>query len=70
MNNQQLTSTLKNCLSELMKVNNSNEFKRIEQSRYFSTTNDVFLGDAINTINEVLEGIRGVEVCQSQRSIY
>jgi hypothetical protein len=70
MSKQQLISTLKNCLSELMKVNNSSEFKRIEQSRYFSTTNDVFLGDAINTINEVMDGIEGVEACQKQRSIY
>ncbi|OYE02788.1 hypothetical protein [Nostoc sp. 'Peltigera membranacea cyanobiont' 232] len=70
MDSQKLTSTLKVCLSQLMVVNNSSEFKKIEASRYFSTTNDVFLGDAINTINEVLDGIEEVEACQGQRSIY
>jgi hypothetical protein len=48
-------------MAELSRINQSQNFKKIEQSRFYSTPNDVFLGDSINTISEIICAIEDVE---------
>jgi hypothetical protein len=61
MTNAEITASLRNCLAELLVVNQSPDFSKIEHSRFYATTNDVFLGDAINTISEVICAIEEAE---------
>ena len=61
MNNQEIIETLTTILAKLSALNKSDKFKQIEQSRFYSTTNDVFLGDAVNTISEVISAVENVE---------
>jgi hypothetical protein len=61
MSNNEIIETLRVTLAQLSVLNKSNEFQKIEHSRFYSTTNDVFLGDAINTISEVISAVENVQ---------
>ena len=42
-------------------VESSRDYRNIQSSQYFSTTNDVVLNDAVNVLFELVEAINGVE---------
>ncbi|MCC5634077.1 hypothetical protein LC613_42485 [Nostoc sphaeroides CHAB 2801] len=41
------------------------EYRRLQTSKYFTTSNDLVLNDAIQSISEVLDGIEKVQLANS-----
>ncbi|MCC5620810.1 hypothetical protein [Nostoc sp. CHAB 5715] len=61
MTNEQIKAIIKGCEASLQIVLSDSSYQKIQQSDCFTTNNDLTLGDAIQALNEVLEGISTVE---------
>lgn len=61
MTNEQIKTILKGCEASLQAVLNDSRYQQFQQNEHFTTNNDLTLGDAIQALNEVLEGISTVE---------
>ncbi|NDJ26073.1 hypothetical protein GS682_31740 [Nostoc sp. B(2019)] len=57
----EIRTILKGCEKTLRLIRSTTEYRQIEHSQYFSTTNEVVLGDAIGTLNEIDEAIEEYE---------
>ncbi|WP_375512556.1 hypothetical protein [uncultured Nostoc sp.] len=57
----EIRAILQGCQHTLRLVGSSRDYRNIQSSQYFSTTNDVVLNDAVNVLFELVEAIDGVE---------
>ncbi|MBD6620056.1 hypothetical protein FNW02_30735 [Komarekiella sp. 'clone 1'] len=57
----EIRAILQGCQQTLRLIRSTTEYRQIERSQYFSTTNEVVLGDAIGTLNEIDEAIEEYE---------
>ncbi|MBN3962189.1 hypothetical protein [Nostoc sp. NMS8] len=57
----EIRAILQGCQHTLRLVGSSRDYRNIQSSQYFSTTNDVVLNDAVNILFELVEAIDGVE---------
>jgi hypothetical protein len=63
----EIRAILQGCQQTLRLIRSTTEYREIERSQYFSTTNEVVLGDAVNALFEVIEGIDEVEQISQQK---
>ncbi|MBN3927013.1 hypothetical protein CDG79_33695 [Nostoc sp. 'Peltigera membranacea cyanobiont' 232] len=52
---------MQGCQYTLQMVGSSKDYRRLQSSEHFSTSNDVVLNDAFNVLGEVVEAIDQVE---------
>ncbi len=57
----EIRAILQGCQHTLRLVGSSQDYRNIQSSQYFSTTNDVMLNDAVNVLFELIEAVDGVE---------
>ncbi|BDI20639.1 hypothetical protein ANSO36C_64410 (plasmid) [Nostoc cf. commune SO-36] len=57
----EIRAILQGCQHTLRLVQSSRDYRNIQSSQYFSTTNDVVLNDAVNVLFELVKAIDGVE---------
>lgn len=61
MTNEQIKAIIKGCEASLQMVLSDSRYQKVQQNEHFTTNNDLTLGDSIQALNEVLEGISTVE---------
>lgn len=49
-------------------VGSSKDYRRLQSSEYFSTSNDVVLNDAFNVLEEIVDAIDGVQQATQQQT--
>ncbi|MBD2512030.1 hypothetical protein H6G91_33195 [Nostoc muscorum FACHB-395] len=57
----EIRTILQGCQYTLRLVGSSRDYRKIQSSEHFSTSNDVVLNDAFNILGEVVEAIDGVQ---------
>ncbi len=57
----EIRTILQGCQYTLRLVGSSKDYRKIQSSEYFSTSNDVVLNDAFNILGEVVDAIDGVQ---------
>jgi hypothetical protein len=57
----EIRAILQGCQHTLRLVQSSRDYRNIQSSQYFSTTNNVVLNDAVNVLFELVEAIDGVQ---------
>ncbi|MBG1268965.1 hypothetical protein F8S12_31520 [Nostoc sp. WHI] len=57
---------MQGCQYTLRVVGSSKDYRKIQSSKYFSTSNDVVLNDAFNILGEVVDAIVQVEQFNQQ----
>lgn len=62
----EIRTILQGCQYTLRLVGSSKDYRRLQSSEYFSTSNDVVLNDAFNILGEVVDAIDGVEQVNQQ----
>ncbi|MBD2534117.1 hypothetical protein H6G97_33110 [Nostoc flagelliforme FACHB-838] len=66
----EIRTILQGCQYTLRLVGSSKDYRRLQSSEHFSTSNDVVLNDAFNVLGEVVEAINEVErIAQQSNSI-
>ena len=62
----EIRAILQGCQYTLRLVYSSKDYRKIQSSEYFSTSNDVVLNDAFNILGEVVDAIDQVEQVNQQ----
>jgi hypothetical protein len=62
----EIRAILQGCQYTLRLVGSSKDYRRLQSSEYFSTSNDVVLNDAFNILGEVVDAIEQVEQATQQ----
>ncbi|MBD2730615.1 hypothetical protein H6G96_30940 [Nostoc sp. FACHB-892] len=62
----EIQAILQGCQYTLRLISSSQDYRNIESSEYFSTSNDVVLNDAFNVLGEVADAIDQVEQVNQQ----
>jgi hypothetical protein len=62
----EIRTILQGCQYTLRLVGSSKDYRRLQSSEYFSTSNDVILNDAFNILGEVVDAIVQVEQATQQ----
>ncbi|MBD2536333.1 hypothetical protein H6G97_46435 [Nostoc flagelliforme FACHB-838] len=62
----EIRTILQGCQYTLRLVGSSKDYRRLQSSEYFSTSNNVVLNDAFNILGEVVEAIDQVEQFNQQ----
>ncbi|MBE9002292.1 hypothetical protein IQ274_29820 [Nostoc sp. LEGE 12447] len=57
----EIQTILQGCQYTLQLVGSSKDYRRLQSSEYFSTSNNVVLNDAFNVLEEIVNAIDGVE---------
>ncbi|MDZ8035928.1 hypothetical protein [Nostoc sp. DedSLP04] len=57
---------LQGCQYTLRLVGSSKDYRRLQSSEHFSTSNDVVLNDAFNILGEIVDAIEQVEQATQQ----
>ncbi|MBN4004228.1 MULTISPECIES: hypothetical protein [unclassified Nostoc] len=57
----EIRTILQGCQYTLQLVGSSKDYRRLQSSEHFSTSNDVVLNDAFNVLEEIVNAIDGVE---------
>jgi hypothetical protein len=65
----EIRAILKGCQQTLRLIRSTTEYRQIESSEYFSTSNDVVLNDAVNALGEVDEAIGQYEQVIQQTEV-
>ncbi|WP_392530103.1 hypothetical protein [Nostoc sp. C117] len=63
---QEIRTILQGCQYTLRLVGSSRDYRKIQSSEHFSTSNDVVLNDAFNILGEVVDAIEQVEQATQQ----
>ncbi|MEJ6486874.1 hypothetical protein N0Y54_37410 [Nostoc punctiforme UO1] len=63
----EIRAILQGCQYTLQVVGSSKDYRRLQSSEYFSTSNDVVLNDAVNILFELVEAIEQVEQFSQQK---
>ncbi len=70
LSTSEIRTILQGCQYTLRLVGSSKDYRRLQSSEYFSTSNDVVLNDAFNILGEVVTAIDEVErMAQQSNSI-
>ncbi|MFW9262000.1 hypothetical protein [Nostoc sp. CALU 546] len=62
----EIRTILQGCQYTLRLVGSSRDYRKIQSSEHFSTSNDVVLNDAFNILGEVVDAIDEVEQFSQQ----
>jgi hypothetical protein len=62
----EIRTMLQGCQYTLQLVGSSKDYRRLQSSDYFSTSNDVVLNDAFNVLGEIVDAIDQVEQVNQQ----
>ena len=62
----EIRTILQGCQYTLQIVGSSKDYRSLESSEYFSTSNDVVLNDAFNVLGEIVNAIDEVEQATQQ----
>ncbi|MBE9003050.1 hypothetical protein IQ274_33985 [Nostoc sp. LEGE 12447] len=62
----EIRAILQGCQYTLQVVGSSKDYRRLQSSEYFSTSNDVVLNDAFNVLGEIVDAIDQVEQFSQQ----
>ncbi|MBD2651811.1 hypothetical protein [Nostoc foliaceum] len=62
----EIRTILQGCQYTLQLVGSSKDYRRLQSSEYFSTSNNVVLNDAFNVLGEVVDAIVQVEQFNQQ----
>ncbi|WP_375466824.1 hypothetical protein [uncultured Nostoc sp.] len=62
----EIQAILQGCQYTLQLISSSQDYRNIESSEYFSTSNDVVLNDAFNVLGEIVDAIDGVQQATQQ----
>jgi hypothetical protein len=57
----EIRTILQGCQHTLQLVGSSKDYRRLQSSEYFSTSNNVMLNDAFNILGEIVSAIDDVE---------
>ncbi|AFZ28616.1 hypothetical protein Cylst_6398 (plasmid) [Cylindrospermum stagnale PCC 7417] len=61
MTQEQIKTVLRGIEETLRMIASLTEYQKLQNSEYFTTSNDLTLGDAIQSVSEVYEGILEVQ---------
>lgn len=64
----EIRTILQGCQYTLQLVGSSKDYRRLQSSEYFSTSNDVVLNDAFNVLGEIVNAIDDVEQMSKQQT--
>lgn len=64
----EIRTILQGCQYTLQIVGSSKDYRRLQSSEYFSTSNDVVLNDAFNVLGEIVNAIDDVEQMIKQQT--
>ncbi|NEU82670.1 hypothetical protein [Nostoc sp. UIC 10630] len=64
----EIRTILQGCQYTLQLVGSSKDYRRLQSSEYFSTSNDVVLNDAFNILGEIVNAIDDVEQMIKQQT--
>ncbi|MCC5654062.1 hypothetical protein LC609_30645 [Nostoc sp. XA013] len=64
----EIQTILQGCQHTLRLVGSSKDYRRLQSSEYFSTSNDVVLNDAFNVLGEIVNAIDDVEQMIKQQT--
>lgn len=64
----EIRTILQGCQYTLQLVGSSKDYRRLQSSEYFSTSNDVVLNDAFNVLEEIVDAIDGVQQATQQQT--
>ncbi|MHC5822815.1 MAG: hypothetical protein ACYT04_45020, partial [Nostoc sp.] len=62
----EIRTILQGCQYTLRLVESSKDYRRLQSSEYFSTSNNVVLNDAFNVLEEIVDAIDGVQQATQQ----
>ncbi|MHC0067683.1 hypothetical protein ACWATR_33120 [Nostoc sp. UIC 10890] len=62
----EIRTILQGCQYTLQIVGSSKDYRKLQSSEYFSTSNDVVLNDAFNVLGEIVNAIDQVEQFNQQ----
>ncbi|WP_256874831.1 hypothetical protein [Nostoc sp. C057] len=62
---EEIVIILAGCEQTLRLIQATLEYRRLQTSEHFTTSNDLVLNDAIQSISEVLDGIEKVQLANS-----
>ncbi|MEH1865239.1 MAG: hypothetical protein V7K69_09525 [Nostoc sp.] len=62
----EIRTILQGCQYTLRLVGSSQDYRKIQSSEHFSTSNDVVLNDAFNILGEIVDAIEQVEQFSQQ----
>jgi hypothetical protein len=62
---EEIVIILAGCEQTLRLIQATPEYRRLQASKHFTTSNDLVLNDAIQSIDEVLSGIEKVQLANS-----
>ena len=62
----EIRTILQGCQYTLQMVGSSKDYRRLQSSEHFSTSNDVVLNDAFNVLGEIVDAIDQVEQINQQ----
>ena len=62
----EIRTILQGCQYTLQMVGSSKDYRRLQSSEHFSTSNDVVLNDAFNVLGEIVDAIDQVEQFNQQ----
>ncbi|MBD2535441.1 hypothetical protein H6G97_41020 [Nostoc flagelliforme FACHB-838] len=62
----EIRAILQGCQYTLRLVGSSKDYRRLQSSEHFSTSNDVVLNDAFNVLEEIVDAIDDVEKFNQQ----
>ncbi|MBW4430037.1 MAG: hypothetical protein KME50_38290 [Nostoc desertorum CM1-VF14] len=66
LSRSEIRTILQGCQYTLQLVGSSKDYRKIQSSEHFSTSNDVVLNDAFNILGEVVNAIDEVEQATQQ----
>ncbi|MHC5747404.1 MAG: hypothetical protein ACYTXT_37115 [Nostoc sp.] len=64
----EIRTILQGCQYTLQLVGSSKDYRRLQSSEYFSTSNDVVLNDAFNVLGEIVNAIDDMEQMIKQQT--
>ena len=64
----EIRTILQGCQYTLQIVGSSKDYRRLQSSEHFSTSNDVVLNDAFNVLGEIVNAIDDVEQMIKQQT--
>ncbi|MBD2535825.1 hypothetical protein H6G97_43335 [Nostoc flagelliforme FACHB-838] len=64
----EIRTILQGCQYTLRLVGSSKDYRRLQSSEHFSTSNDVVLNDAFNVLEEIVDAIDGVQQATQQQT--
>ncbi|MEH2002685.1 MAG: hypothetical protein V7L00_28800 [Nostoc sp.] len=68
LTSSEIRTILQGCQYTLQLVGSNKDYRRLQSSEYFSTSNDVVLNDAFNVLGEIVDAIDEVEQITEQQT--